>query len=47
MKYIIDETGTEVTSFDFDMFYYGMKKHLVGYLVNNTPKKYRFKTRFR
>ncbi|EGR27619.1 hypothetical protein IMG5_193180 [Ichthyophthirius multifiliis] len=47
MKFIIDQTGLDVTSFDFGTFYYGMKKQIVGYLVNNTPKKYKFKTRFR
>ncbi|KAL4498636.1 hypothetical protein ABPG72_019754 [Tetrahymena utriculariae] len=46
-RFIIDENGSQVSQFDFGTFYYGQKKAIIGYLVNNTPKKYRFKTRFR
>lgn len=46
-RFIIDDNGSQVSQFDFGTFYYGEKKTIVGYLVNNTPKKYKFKTRFR
>ena len=44
--FVIDENGNQTTSFDFGNMYFGQAKEVEGYLVNNSPKKFRFKTKF-
>ena len=44
--FVIDENGNQTTSFDFGNMYFGQIKEVEGYLVNNSPKKFRFKTKF-
>lgn len=44
--FIIDEHGNQSTNFDFGDVYYGQKGVIETYLVNNSPKKYTFRTKF-
>lgn len=46
-RFIIDENGAQANQFDFGTFYYGQVNTLQGYLVNNSPKKYKFQVKFR
>ncbi|EWS70940.1 flagellar associated protein, putative (macronuclear) [Tetrahymena thermophila SB210] len=46
-QFLIDDSGNQTTQFDFGTFYYGQEKKIHGFLVNNTPKKYKYKVNFR
>lgn len=44
--FVIDENGNQSNNFDFGDIYYGQMKELEGFLVNNSPQRYQFKTKF-
>lgn len=44
--FVIDDNGNQSSSFDFGDVYYGQNGVVEAYLVNNSPKKYNFKTKF-
>ena len=46
-KFFIDEQGNQQTIFDFGNMYVGQFSEIQGYLVNNSPKKLKFRTNFR
>ncbi|EGR30900.1 hypothetical protein IMG5_121460 [Ichthyophthirius multifiliis] len=46
-KFIIDNKGNQCTQFDFGTFYFGEERKIEGFLVNNTPNKFNFKSLFR
>ena len=41
-KFIIDAHGNPINSIEFGNMYYGQKKEANAFLVNNTPKKFKF-----
>jgi len=46
-KFIINQNGSKIDQQDFGTFYFGDIRKFNCYLVNNTPKKYRFNAKFR
>jgi hypothetical protein len=46
LKFIVDTEGNELAKVDFGSVFFGQKKELRGFLVNNSPKPFRFKVSF-
>lgn len=46
-KFFIDAEGNQQTAFDFGNMYVGQFSEIQGFLVNNSPKKLKFKSNFR
>jgi len=46
-RFIIDEGGNLTRSLDFGTVYFGQQKEIKTFLVNNTPKSFHFKSKFR
>ncbi len=44
---IIDQNGTVAKNLNFGSLYYGEKKEISTFLINNTPKPFKFKAKFR
>ena len=46
-RFLIDEAGNLTRSLDFGNVYFGQQKEIKTFLVNNTPKGFNFKSKFR
>ncbi|KAL4497051.1 hypothetical protein ABPG72_002207 [Tetrahymena utriculariae] len=46
-KFLIDDQGNSTSTFDFEETYFGEKKVIKGFLVNNTPYEQKFKVNMR
>ena len=46
-KFLVDENGNKMDNMDFGATYFGQKKEIKGFLVNNTPERTKFKIKFR
>ena len=46
-RFVIDDKGNQTFSFDFGTLYVGEENIIRGFIVNNSPKKMKFKTIFR
>jgi hypothetical protein len=46
LKFVVDTDGNELSKVDFGNVFFGQKKELRGYLVNNSPKPFKFKVSF-
>lgn len=46
LKFIVDEEGNEMSKVDFGEVFFGAKKEIKGYLVNNSPKPFKFRVNF-
>jgi hypothetical protein len=46
-RFIVDDKGTQTSSFDFGTLFVGQEAVMRAFLVNNSPKKMKFKTFFR
>ena len=44
--FMIDENGIQTSAVDFGNLYYGMYKEMEYYLVNNSPERFYFETKF-
>lgn len=44
--FTVDKNGAQTQSFDFGDIYFGQFKEIEGYLVNNSPQKFNFRTKF-
>ena len=44
--FVIDDNGNQSQNFDFGDVYYGQNGVVEAFLVNNSPKKYNFRTKF-
>lgn len=44
--FIVDENGAQSNEFDFGDVYFGQQHELQAFLVNNSPKRHTFKTKF-
>ena len=46
-KFLVDENGGRIDNIDFGPTYFGQRKEIRSFLVNNTPEKAYFKIKFR
>lgn len=46
-RFIVDDKGTQTFSFDFNTLFVGETSIIKGFIVNNSPKKMKFKSFFR
>ena len=46
LKFIIDESGNEITRIDFGEVIFGQRTEIKGFLVNNSPKPFSFRVNF-
>lgn len=46
LKFVVDTEGNELTKVDFGNVFFGQKRELRGFLVNNSPKPFKFKVSF-
>lgn len=46
-RFIVDDKGNQTLSFDFGTLFTGQAHTIKGFIVNNSPKKMKFKSFFR
>lgn len=46
-RFIVDDKGNQTLSFDFGTLFTGQTNVIRGFIVNNSPKKMKFRTFFR
>lgn len=46
LKFIVDTDGNELSKVDFGSVFFGQKREIKGFLVNNSPKPFKFKVNY-
>lgn len=46
LKFIVDTDGNELTKVDFGSVFFGQKREIKGFLVNNSPRPFKFKVNY-
>ena len=46
LKFIVDTDGNEMSKVEFGEVFFGQRREIKGYLVNNSPKPFKFKVSF-